>query len=282
MSTTASWPAAYSALRKGVHLAIRCDVLKKTYSVSNPLLLPSSAYEKEIRAETHGVSHATFNEEVVTNYLKENGFDTELTHLNDAGMYLLAVTSPSGGWHKGSHMSEISVNGISYRAGHVDKKGCEFFWSPSHTHPVASIKTGLSEVYITNCPLAPSTYHELFLKGMSIAGEFEPEKTSTKADFWGVTYPLAFVEDTPEIPELDETTTIENTHIKGYAQRNRLNLTWSGLSNESPSKESPVKMTRDHGNTLVINQPFLLIFKRQWVSVPDLVAHVTEEDWKQV
>ena len=250
--------------------------------------LLNTYYTSAIRKEAHGipeiVSKASYSVAEINEFLKEKGFDIQLTELEDPRSFAFAsVLDLLVEWINEGIEGKIKVDGKTYPGVYIDdhRRGVSFYKAPLHEHVIACLQTKSNgRVFMT---VAGDISRDMFLMMKEI--NTLSAMMSRIHDYKSVTFPMVQLNQNIDISKLAGMNTIAQNgvpvDIVQAVQQNKLRMNEIGARAESAVAMSGVyRSAVSHRLDLIIDQPFLVWFDRPGLSIPIFAGIITQEDWE--
>lgn len=233
----------------------------------------------EIKGIPEIESLASWEADKINKFLADHGFSIVLDPFDADTFGVAAVLNLLMEWLQEATADVIVQDGTEYEAMRM-KEGVQFFSSPGHQHPIAQIATKAGDVvYVTIKPTAPTGFDLVELV------EGIEAKMERCWDYGDLVLPLVDIDEKVGLDWLIGMRTVASwgqpAHISQAKQQTLFKMNKRGaLLKSAVAMAVTLEMCAMPMPDLVIDQPFVAWVRRDELLLPLVVAHVTQDAWK--
>lgn len=242
-------------------------------------VIPAVLHEATPEALPDLESIASYSAEEINAFLKERGFDIEISDFQAPDFGLAAVLSVLLRWAESGVATKRTVDDVEYPYVRFNDGPCRVFETESRYGVSKGVKFDTKSadvVYVIEASEAPMDVVELSRMVEEIRAEVTERR---RADL--VLLPMIDHDAEMDLSWLlgltDQKSSATVTEAK---QQNKLRLNHEGVKAESATVLGMAMSAPGEGTVVVFERPFFLWIERPGMSFPLFAAYVTPEDWK--
>ncbi|MCA9372856.1 hypothetical protein KC921_02025 [Candidatus Woesebacteria bacterium] len=240
-------------------------------------------YYTSTKDEIEGVpeieSLASWEADEINKFLADHGFSIKLDPFTPETFGVAAVLNLLMEWLQEAVPAEIRSGGKTFDGMRMEE-GVKFFTSPNHPDPIAQIATkGGDSVFVTIQQSAPT--------GFELVSLVEQIESGMERcwDFGDLLVPMVDIDEKVDISWLIELRTVASwgqpARVTQAKQQTMFKMNQRGaLLKSAAAAAVSLEMCAMPKPDLVIDRPFVAWIRREGLLRPLVVAHVTEEAWK--